>query len=156
MNRTQRAVFLAILACSGMLTAQTQTPQTPARPTFQLSVNYVDVDVTVTDDAGHFVTGLTRDDFQLLEDGKPQRIDAFSFVELPIEKPDRFQLSGRAVPADVRSNRDAASGRVYVIVLDDLDVSPLRTSQVQKSAREFINRYFGPHDIADVVSTSGR
>ena len=33
----------------------------PARsPTFQTSVNFVDVDVTVTDEAGQFVTGLTR------------------------------------------------------------------------------------------------
>jgi VWFA-related protein len=153
MNRIHRSTLFSALLFGAVVSAQ--TPQAP-RPTFQLSVNYVDVDVTVTDAAGNFVTGLTRDDFQLLEDGKPQKVDAFSFVELPIERPVRFQPLGRPVPVDVRSNRDTSSGRVYVIVLDDLDVSPLRTNQVRKSAHEFIEQHFGPHDIAAVVSTSGR
>jgi VWFA-related protein len=149
----RRFVLLGLLACGAMLTAQ-EPP--PAQPTFQVSVSYVDVDVTVTDLQGNFVTGLTRDDFQLFEDDKPQKIDAFSYVELPIERPDPFLLAGRPVRADVRSNRDISSGRVYVIVLDDLDVSPLRTAQVRKSAREFIEQRFGPHDMAALVSTSGR
>ena len=150
MTRAQRGLLLSFLVCAPIVSAQ--APQ----PTFQLSVNYVDVDVTVTDGQGHFVTDLTRDDFQLLEDGKPQRIDTFSLVELPIERPDRFLLLGRPVPADVRSNRDVSSGRVYMIVLDDLNVSALRTGHVRKNAREFIEQHFGPHDIAAVVNTSGR
>src|SRR5260221_10444020 len=156
MNRAPRSIILTALALGAVAILSAQAPQPPARPTFQLSVNYVDVDVTVTDAAGNFVTGLTRDDFQLLEDGKPQKIDAFSFVELPIERPSRFQLLGRPVRVDVRSNQDTSSGRVYVILLDDLDVSPLRTNQVRKAAHEFIEQHFGPHDIAAVVCTSGR
>jgi len=142
------------LAAVGTI-AFAQAPDQAQRPTFQVSVNYVDVDVTVTDAQGNFVTGLTRDDFQLLEDGKPQKIDTFSFVELPVERPSRFLALGRPIQADVRSNRDASSGRVYIIVLDDLNVSAMRTAIVRRSAREFVDKYFGPHDIAAVVSTSG-
>jgi len=149
-------LLIACLLVFACLLVRAQAPEPPARPTFQLSVNYVDVDVTVTDARGNFVPGLTRDDFQLLEDGKPQKIDTFSFVELPVERPQRFLPLGRPVPADVRSNREAASGRVYVIVLDDLDVSPMRSGQVRKNAREFIEQHFGPHDLAAVVNTSGR
>jgi len=149
MSRAQRCLLLSVLACAAV---SAQSPQ----PTFQLSVNYVDVDVTVTDSQGHFVTDLTRDDFQLLEDGQPQRIDTFSLVELPMDAPDRFLPLGRSVPADVRSNRDVASGRVYMLVLDDLNVSAVRTNAVRKSARQFVEQQFGPHDIAAVVSTSGR
>src|SRR6185436_6621123 len=47
-------------------------------------------------------------------------------------------------------------GRVYVLVMDDLDISPLRTSIVKGSAREFIEQHFGANDIAAVVYTSGR
>ena len=57
---------------------------------------------------------------------------------------------------DVRSNRDVSSGRVYIILLDDLNVAPLRTNIVRRHAREFIERQFGPHDLAAVVVTSGR
>ena len=153
-TRTQRFALLSLLACAAILSAQ--APQPAAQPTFQLSVNYVDVDVTVTDADGTFVTGLKPEDFQLFEDGKPQKIDTFSLVELPIERPDRFRITGRFVPADVRSNRDVSSGRVYIVVLDDLNVSALLTGHVRKNAREFIEQHFGPHDIAAVVNTSGR
>ena len=65
--------------------------------TFQVEVNYVDVDAIVTDEKGNFVTGLTRDDFEVFEDGKPQKVEMFSYVELPVEPPDRFVLLNRPV-----------------------------------------------------------
>ncbi len=40
--------------------------------------------------------------------------------------------------------------------MDDLDISPLRTSLVKRSAREFVEQHFGANDIAAVVYTSGR
>ena len=43
----------------------------------------------------------------------------FSYVELPVERPDRFALLGRPVTTDVRSNARPFDGRVYVMVLDD-------------------------------------
>jgi len=155
-QQTRLATIVGLLALTALLSAQSpQTPQAPSA-TFQVSVNFVDVDVTVTDAQGNFVSSLTRDDFEVREDGKVQKIDAFQLVELPMERPARFTMLGRAIPADVRSNRDVASGRVYVIVLDDLNVNPLRTASVRKNAREFVEKYFGPHDIAAVVNTSGR
>ena len=149
--------FPPSLSFGGPAVALAQAGTTLAQqPTFQTTVNFVDVDVTVTDEGGQFVTGLTADDFEVFEDGKPQAIKTFSYIELPIEPPDRYRFSGRPVPADVRSNRDVASGRVYIILLDDLNVAPLRTGIVRRHAREFIERHFGPHDLAAVVVTSGR
>ena len=149
--------FVSIAAVAGVVVLNTQgTPDPTSQPTFQVSVNYVDVDVTVTDAAGGFVRDFSRDDFELLEDGKPQRVDTFSLVELPIERPVRFLALGRPVQSDVRSNRDVSSGRVYILVLDDLNVSALRTTAVRKNARTFIEQNLGPHDMAAVVTTSGR
>ena len=62
-----------------------QAPQTPPSVTFQVEVNYVDVDAIVTDEKGNFVSGLTRDDFEVFEDGKPQKVEMFSYVELPVD-----------------------------------------------------------------------
>ena len=42
-----------------------QGPDTSATPTFRLSVNYVDVDVTVTDERGNFVGNL-NDNFGVI------------------------------------------------------------------------------------------
>jgi hypothetical protein len=41
----------------------------------------------VTDRTGAFVKDLTRDDFEIFEDGKLQKPAAFSLVDLPIERP---------------------------------------------------------------------
>src|SRR5919106_1212270 len=106
--------------------ALAQQPQ----PTFKVSVNVVDVDVTVRDAAGNFVTGLAAEDFEVFEDGRPQTIQTFSYIELPAQKRTSFTFGGRPVPADVRSNRDVESGRVYIILLDDLNVAPIRTTIV--------------------------
>src|SRR5688572_28844226 len=46
--------------------------------TEQIDVRVVNVDVVVTDRQGHRLPGLTRDDFQLFEDGKPVEIAYFS------------------------------------------------------------------------------
>ncbi len=132
-----------------------QAPQTPG-VTFQVDVNYVDVDVVVTDDQGTFVTDLTRDDFAVSEDGKPQKIDTFSLVEIPVEKRDEVVVDGRTIHADTRTNREPFAGRVYVIVLDDLDVSALRSAPTRDAARRFVREHMAANDLGAVVYTSGR
>ena len=80
---------------------QGQGTQAPG-VTFQVEVNYVDVDVVVTDAQGNFVTGLTRDDFEVFENGKPQKIDTFSMVGDPRRKADRVRLRGPAQSWPIR------------------------------------------------------
>jgi VWFA-related protein len=135
---------------------QTPTTQTAPPITFQVEVNFVDVDAVVTDEQGHFISDLKKEDFELLEDGKPQKIDTFSLVEIPVERQDRFLSQNRPVNSGVRTNRRPFDGRLYVIVLDDLDVSPIRTSIVKRLARQFIEKNFGANDIGSVIYTSGR
>lgn len=146
------ALLIVWAAC---FVAPAVVAQAPA-VTFQTEITYVDLDVTVTDQQGNLVSNLTRDDFDVFEDGKPQKIEMFSYVEIQTERPDRFLVANRPVASDVRSNRRGFDGRVYLIVLDDLDISPIRTATVKRSAREFVNRHFGANDMAAVVYTSGR
>src|SRR5260221_3961584 len=124
--------------------------------TFQTEVNYVDVDAIVTDETGNFVGSLTKDDFEVREDGKPQKVEMFATVEIPLERRDRFLFMDHPVAPDVKSNREAFAGRLYMIVLDDFDTSPTRTAKTKKAAREFIEKHFGANDVAAVVHTSGR
>jgi VWFA-related protein len=139
------------------LLAVVVSAQQPApSATFQVEVNYVDIDAVVTDERGNFVANLSKDDFELLDDGQPQDIDAFSLVDIPL--PASGARAGVSIPSvsDVRSNAQPISGRLYVIVLDDLNVSPLRTQLVVKGARQFIERHFAPNDMAAITYTSGR
>jgi Ca-activated chloride channel family protein len=52
-------------------------------PVFRGGVRTVPVYATVRDEAGRLVAGLTRDDFQVIDDGKPAVITTFSDDELP-------------------------------------------------------------------------
>ena len=130
--------------------------QAPPEVTFQVEVNYVDVDAIVTDDKGNFVTGLTRDDFEVFEDGKPQKIEMFSYVELPVERPDRFGCSivrSRATRARTRGrSTDAWYSSCSTISISARFAAAL----VSSAAREFVERHFGANDLAAVVYTSGR
>ena len=131
-------VGVVVLLSAGGLSVSAQAPQPQTPPpgppavTFQVEVNFVDVDAVVTDQQGNFVSDLKKEDFEVFEDGKPQKIDTFSLVEIPLERQDRFRFIDRPITADVRSNRRPFDGRLYVIVLDDLDVSPIRTGMVRE------------------------
>jgi VWFA-related protein len=131
-----------------------QAPQTPP-PTFRVEVNYVEVDARVTDSQGNFVRDLTQTDFEILEDGKPQAITAFTRVDLPVERHDPPLFKRAPIEPDTASNLDEFTGRVWILVLDDLQTRPLRTSLVQAAARQFIRRYVSANDLAAVVTTGG-
>ena len=133
-------------------------PQQPQQPpiTFRAEVNYVEVDTRVLDRDGKFVAGLTASDFQVFEDGKPQKVSAFSMVNIPLERAERPLFASKPVEPDVRTNLQGADGRIYVIMLDDLHTAPLRSQRIKMAAKQFIERYVGANDLAAVVHTSGR
>jgi Ca-activated chloride channel family protein len=51
---------------------------------FRATIDTVQVSVTVTDASGRLITGLSRDDFEVLEDGTPQPITVFTDERVPI------------------------------------------------------------------------
>ena len=109
----------------------------------------------VTDGQGRVVTDLTQADFDVLEDGRPQKVAAFSLVNLPIERAVRPLFLGAPVEPDVQANT-VVEGRIYIIVLDDLHSNFTNTPRVKRFLREFIEQNFGTNDLAAVVYTSGR
>jgi VWFA-related protein len=133
-----------------------QTPAPPQPPvTFKVEVNYVEIDANVTDGQGRFVRALTRDDFQVLEDGKPQALTVFSMVDIPIERADPPLFSKTAITPDVVTNRKPFEGRIFVLVMDDLNTRFNLTARARNAARQFVERYVGANDLVAVVNTSG-
>lgn len=154
------SVLVASLSAQQPAAPQQPTPQpAPSQPTppvtFRAEINYVEVDASVTDDRGNLVTNLTAADFEVLEDGKPQKIATFTTVNIPVERAERPLFASAPIEADVQSNA-RVDGRVYLIVLDDLHTHPLRAQRVKAAVRRFIQRNFGANDIAAIVHTSGR
>lgn len=158
MTRTNRFLTsAAVVACAVLAAAQ--EPQTPpAQPpvTFRAEVNYVEVDARVVDDKGAFVTNLSGADFQVFEDGKPQKVSAFSLVNIPVERQARPLFAAAPIEPDVQNNLSGYDGRIYVLVLDDQHTHPLRAARAKAAAKQFVQKYMGANDTAAVVFTSGR
>jgi VWFA-related protein len=156
---TACAVSLASLAAMPHVRAgQFPPPRDPRQapqPTFRVQVELVQVDVIATDAQGRSVGDLQKADFEVLEDGKPQQVATFELVDIPITAGrDRATTFGLTAP-DVRSNA-SDTGRVYLLVLDDMHTRMDKSSYARIAAQKFIERYLEPGDLAAVVFTSAR
>src|SRR5512134_3727363 len=126
-----RKVFYSVLALVFGLTvgghAQQPQPSSAAAQqpnvTFKTDVNFVEIHAIVTDERGNLVRDLSKDEFEVFEDGKPQTPSVFSLVDLPIERPLTPSFATQPVEPDVRSTVRSFDGRLYVVVLDDLHTS---------------------------------
>ena len=153
----QAGRYVAVGLVLATALASAQAPPTP-EVTFKVEVNYVEEDVRVVDKDGNFVRGLKQEDFQVLEDGKPQKVQTFGMVDIPNTRPRKpLYLAPDALPIepDVAVNKQVLDGRLYLIVLDDYHVAPLRSQNVRNLARRFVLEKLGPDDQAAVVVTSG-
>jgi len=148
----------AIVASSSAINGQAVQAPAPQQPpiTFRAEINYVEVDARVLDQQGKFIPGLTPEDFQVFEDGKVQKVTAFSLVNIPVERAERPLFASKPIDPDVRNNLQGQDGRIYVIVLDDMHTAPLRSQRIKLAARQFVERYIAANDMAAVVHTSGR
>lgn len=72
---------LALCAHAGPQANARKTPpqeQNPPKQTYATNIVLVNTTLTVTNGDGQFISGLTKDDFTVLEDGEPQKIAEFS------------------------------------------------------------------------------
>ncbi|MBZ5608629.1 MAG: VWA domain-containing protein [Acidobacteriia bacterium] len=77
-------VVLALCMAPGWSQPQTPAQQETENYTIRTTSRLVLLDVSVKDSQGGFVSGLTRDDFKVYEDGKPQKISQFANADVPV------------------------------------------------------------------------
>src|SRR4029450_13243877 len=83
---------------------------------FKSGVELVNVTATVSDDNGHFVPGLTKDDFTVYEDGQPQDISQFSNERVPVSLVLLLDTSGSMTPEKMSSARSAIDRFIYALL----------------------------------------
>ena len=166
MSRTiSTAGLIVALAGTALVSGQAPAGQPPAAqppaagqpqgPTFKVQVDYVEVDVLVTDARGNYVRDLKKEDFQVFEDGKPQAVTDFALVDIPIERAERPLFAKQAIEPDVRSNERPFDGRIYVMLLDEAHTLPSNTNLVRRAAQKFIDEKLGANDLMAVVFARG-
>src|SRR4051812_26224299 len=96
--------------------AAAPSPQDQRPPVFRGIANFVYVDAYPRQN-GKFVEGLTAADFEILEDGKPQKLETFELIRSEPNTPDAER---RDPVSKSDSDRQAADphNRVFVIYLD--------------------------------------
>ena len=78
------ATIFVTFICRSPLLAQDQD-QTQDQSTLRVSVNLVLLDATVKTKAGRIMADLKKDDFEVREEGVPQKLEIFGRDELPLE-----------------------------------------------------------------------
>jgi len=129
--------------------ALTGTVLIAQQPTFRVQVDAIELDAFVTDAQGNPVRGLTMDDFEILEDGKPQAITSFTQVDIPFdERTDALDAKAPAVEPDVLTN-DHTDGRVYLFMLDGVAAEAALRARV--FLKGFLRKHFAANDRGAVV-----
>ena len=111
--------------------AQTQPPQ---EPRFQTSVEVTSLDISVVDERGKPIDGLTPADFTVRVDGNPRRVVTAEWV--PLAAPE----SDTPPPDGYSTNEGATGGRLIVMAIDQPNIRFGGAMAIQKAAQAFIDR----------------
>lgn len=159
-----RVAFAAVLAAPMVLAVKAQdapAPQTPPptppaqaeqTPTFRADINFVRVDVIVTDKQGNPVHDLRQEDFEVTEDGKPQAIQTFKLVNVSEDTG-----VGTDPPREVRNvieeQTEAARDdvRLFAIFLDDYHVRLGNSMRAREPIARFVESQLNPKDMLGIM-----
>src|ERR1019366_3218250 len=154
----------AIILISAVF-ASGQQPAAPApdsqRPgtVFTVTSTLVQLDAVVTDSKGRYVTDLTPEDFEVLEDGKPQKLTHFSYVRIRTEPaaaaiPKATPKSVAILPPPPMAQlRPEDVRRTIVLMVDDLGLSFESMAWVRTSLHKFVERQMQPGDLVAFCRT---
>ena len=116
---------------------------------FRSGTELVEVDVVVLDSTGRLVRGLTAADFELYDEGAPQEVSTFSFVEVD---PLRVDAAGIVLTEPGLSSSEIhRAAAVYLIVIDHIYTPPQRSARTRDAARAFVRDQMRPGDLAAVI-----
>ena len=121
-------------------------------PAFRGGIDFVRVDVIVSDKKAQPVTNLTENDFEVLEDGKPVKIEQFKLIKV-----DGNPVPGGPPPKQIRNREDeeleAARDdvRIFVFFMDDYHVRKANSMSVRPTLQRFIQQQLRPTDMIGVM-----
>ncbi len=132
------------LGVAALLLAPLPVSTAQQQLTFRSSTTIVEVDVIVQDRRGEFVPGLTADDLQLFEDGKPQKIEQFYMVT--------HERGGQLFPVtgDQEVAPEDRARRIFVILFDEAHMDHEGLARAKVGAERFIQENIGPGDFGGV------
>jgi VWFA-related protein len=149
-SRTERraaALAASVVAASALVYTQNQGQP----PIFRAGTLLVRVDAYPSRD-GKIVPSLSADDFEILENGRPQKIENFEYIVF-----DKWTPEGeRRDPNSERESFDLAADpryRIFVIFLDTSEDTTVRGSHdIRVPLIDFLHQVLGPRDLFGVMT----
>ncbi|HLG14842.1 MAG TPA: VWA domain-containing protein [Blastocatellia bacterium] len=148
-------LIAALLVLSGLLYPATRgfAQQPRQDEPVRLKTELVELDVVVTDKSNRPVTGLKREDFVLLEEGKPQTISFFSLVQPKVVATPASTTAG--TPSSGTPAVTPEPGRFIFIILDQYHISQANYPRLRESLLNFVTNDLGPQDQVAIIGTGG-
>ena len=121
-----------------------------------IEVHVVNVDVVVTDRRGNPVTGLTKDDFDILENGVKKTITNFYEVEgqkaknIAVEVPGTPPAQAAIQPPADEINENLK--RRIIFYVDNLSLAPFNRNRVFQQMKDFVKTTMRPGDEAMIAT----
>lgn len=152
---------LSATICLAALLNATTLAQQPQKPTdddvLRVKTELVQSAVTVVDKDGRFVNGLSRDQFELVVDGKPRPINFFEQVTSGSPREQQLASLGKAAdPAAKTVSAPVVKGRRIIFFIDDSHLSPDSMNRTRQMLRQFLDRDMTSKDTVAIVSASGQ
>jgi VWFA-related protein len=159
-RRQAKCAFALALTMAGVMAqAQDQAKdqaQDQRRPDFTSRVELVTTDVVVRDNSGQFIADLKKDDFEVLEDGVPQKVVSFSLTHggrsYNIAAPPPAPVAEGILLPPARPATDAA-GRIFFIFVDDLHLDFRNTGRIRDLFKKISEELVHEGDMFGIVST---
>src|SRR5437763_7857714 len=148
----RRVLRTAVCVVALTAVAFAQAAQQPAQ--FRTGINFVRVDVIVSDRNGANVADLKQSDFEVTEDGKPQAIENFKFIKLDGGRvPSATEGPARQIRTDADEEQEAARDdvRLFAIFFDDYHVRKENSLRVRAPLQQFIQTQLGPTDMIGLM-----
>ena len=126
----------------------------------RITTNIVQLDADVTGKDGRQVTDLRAEDFEILEDGKPQQVTHFSYVSaVPASStasPGAAAPAGEpAPPAPARTRRENVR-RSIALVVDDVAMPADAILPTREALRKFVDQQVQQGDLVAIIRTGGQ
>jgi VWFA-related protein len=115
-----------------------------------IEVSLVNVDVFVTDRKGERVRGLTRDDFEILENGKPQPVTNFAEYGSPAG-PGQSAITGVINEARLQS-APPRQKRTIIVFIDRISLTPLQKDPMFAALKKMLRDSVRPGDGVSIVT----
>jgi VWFA-related protein len=126
--------------------------------TLRIETELLQLEVLVTDKSGKPVRDLMQADFELREDGKPQTITHFSFGTAT--RPARWLTAepkpATASPVAPTASTTGQANRYFVLVVDDLHLSPQSLMQTRQALLKFVDLRLTSDEQVALITTSGQ